>query len=155
MNRVKDLPDMYDTDEEDSWGPGGLVANRNEMDDYGEEAVRQKKIIDRAMRRLYREEHGRSLGGLARDYDRRKRKSRIHPDDDDEQGISPRKRRKNGSRIGEQEIQSRRGGVYDEGLDDLDLDLLGENREDQDDDSGLDGSEGEDADMTEEDMGLV
>ncbi|KAL9124052.1 MAG: hypothetical protein Q9217_006583 [Psora testacea] len=154
MNRVKDLPDMYNTDDENSWGPGGLITNRTEMDDYGEEAVRHKKVIDRAMRRLYREENGGRLGGLVAGYNRRKRKSRGYAEDEYEQEETSRKKRKEGSHMGDQETHSRGVGAYEEGLDDLDLDLLGENRdEDQEEDSGSDDSDGEDADMTEDDMG--
>ena len=154
MNRVQDLPDMYDTDEENSWGPGGLIPNRTEMDDYGEEAVRHKKIIDRAMRRLHREENGGPLGGLVRGYNKRKRRSRGYADDEYEREESPKKRKKHGKHVGDRATRSRVRGAYDEGLDDLDLDLLGENRDDDRiDESGSVDSEGEDADMTEEDMG--
>ena len=153
MNRVKDLPDMYDTDGENSWGPGGLVANRHEMDDYGEEAVRHKKVIDRAMRRLDREENGGPLGGLSKGYNRRKRKLRGYADDEYEQEESSRKRRKDGGGMDDQDSHSRgEGRSYDEGLDDLDLDLLGENRYEEGD-SASDDSEGDDGDMTEEDVG--
>ena len=52
MKRIKDLPDGYDTDDEQAWGPGGLVPNPDEMEDFGEEALRQTKSIDRTVRRL-------------------------------------------------------------------------------------------------------
>lgn len=74
MKRIKDLPDGYDTENESSWGPGGLVTNHDEPEDFGEEALRQKKVIDRAIRRLLREEAGGALDGLVAGYRKRKRK---------------------------------------------------------------------------------
>ncbi|MCJ1266196.1 hypothetical protein MMC22_006079 [Lobaria immixta] len=58
MKRIKDLPDGYDTDDEQAWGPGGLVPNPDEMEDFGEEALRQTKSIDRTVRRLIRDDIG-------------------------------------------------------------------------------------------------
>lgn len=74
MKRIKDLPDGYDTENESSWGPGGLVTNHDEPRDFGEEALRHKKVIDRAIRRLLREEAGGALDGLVAGYRKRKRK---------------------------------------------------------------------------------
>ena len=152
MNRVKDLPDTYDTDEETSWGPGGLVANSNETDDYGEEALKYKKVIDRAIRRLYRLENVGPVGGLLKRYQRRRRRSRVF-------GEGQRSRRRNEAQRGNSlrsdgRSEKPQGGTAYEGqLDDLDLDLLGENRDDdQDRDSGSDATEGDDGEMTEEDL---
>lgn len=75
--RIRDLPDGYDTENESSWGPGGLVINRDEPEDFGEEALRQKKVIDRAIRRLLREEAGGALDGLVAGYRKRKRKEEM------------------------------------------------------------------------------
>lgn len=77
MKRIKDLPDGYDTENELSWGPGGLVTNLDEPEDFGEEALRQKKVIDRAIRRLLREEVGGALDGLVAGYRKRKRKEEM------------------------------------------------------------------------------
>ena len=148
MNRVKDLPDMYDTEEEGSWGPGGLVPNYGEIEDYGEEAVAYRKAIDRAVRRLYREENGGSLGRLANSYRKRKRQSRGYVDDEEKQSRSKKRRRDDGSH-GMDGIRS------EEALDDLDRDLLGEGRDEDDEmdeDSRTDDSEAEDGDMTEDEV---
>ena len=65
MNRISDLPNGYDTDDEDSWGPGGLLPNpgRQEREDFGGEALRYKKVYDRAVRRLDRLD-SRGLNGV-------------------------------------------------------------------------------------------
>ena len=152
MNRVKDLPDTYDTDDETSWGPGGLVANSNEADDYGEEVIEYKKVIDRAIRRLYRVENVGPIGGLIKRYQKRRGRSREFSE-----GRGSRRRdeaqRRGSLRTGGRLEKSREGTTYEGQLDDLDLDLLGENRDDdQDRDSGSDDTEGDDGDMTEEDV---
>ncbi|KAL5342614.1 hypothetical protein BJX70DRAFT_301033 [Aspergillus crustosus] len=51
---VQSLPDGYDTDEENSWGKGGLLANPEEEDDYGECANYYISVIRKATRRLDR-----------------------------------------------------------------------------------------------------
>lgn len=152
MNRVRDLPEMYDTDDDKSWGPGGLLPNQQETEDFGEEAIRHKKVIDRAVRRLFREENGGPLGDMVRGY-KRKRRSRGYADDEDERGGRSRKRRKDRNARGRDDGHENPGydGGNQEELDDLDRDLLGEGR-DEDDDSGTDDSEGNDGDATEEDM---
>ena len=148
MNRVKDLPDMYDTDDEISWGPGGLVPNPHphpRFEDYGEEALAYKKAIDRAVRRLYREENRGSLGRLAKSYRKGKRRWRAYADDE---GRSRKRRKDDGGRGVDEERD-------EEALDDLDRDLLGEGREDDDEmdeDSRTDESEGEDGDLTEDEV---
>ena len=148
MNRVKDLPDMYDTDDDFSWGPGGLVPNPHphpRSEDYGEEALAYKKAIDRAVRRLYREENGGSLGGLAKSYRKAKRRSAAYADDE---GRSRKRRKDDGSRGVDVERD-------EEALDDLDRDLLGEGREDDDEmdeDSRTDETEGEDGELTEDEV---
>ena len=150
MNRVKDLPDTYDTDDETSWGPGGLVANANEADDYGEEAIKHKKVIDRAMRRLYRAEHAGPVGRLISGYNKRRRRA---GDFDEERGDQERygRQREDGAGGVGRSDKPRGNSNYEGQLDDLDLDLLGENRDyDQDEDSGSDDSDGEDGDMTDQ-----
>ncbi|KAL4873228.1 hypothetical protein BDV12DRAFT_98997 [Aspergillus spectabilis] len=51
---VQSLPDGYDTDDEKSWGKGGLLANPEEEDDYGECANYYLSVIRKASRRLDR-----------------------------------------------------------------------------------------------------
>ncbi|KAG8525518.1 uncharacterized protein KY384_009162 [Bacidia gigantensis] len=150
MNRLKDLPDMYDTDDENSYGPGGLVPNRNEIDDYGEEAVRYRKIIDRAIRRLDRDQYGKSAEGLVHHYEqhlgvpREFNRGRERPEMYTHQDAHNRAHLRGGSR-------HQKDAATDEQLDDLDLDLLGENRN-SDQEGYSEDSEGEDADMTEDDI---
>ena len=150
MKRVRNLPDMYDTDDDYSWGPGGLMPNPNEAEDFGEEAVAYKKAIDRAMRRLYREENRGALGGMVERYRKRKRKSRGYLDDEEKDGRSRKRRRDDsGQRLGPD--RSRDEEKADDDLDDLDRALLGEGGDDdQDEDDSVD-SEGDDGDITEED----
>ena len=149
MNRVKDLPDMYDTEEEGSWGPGGLVPNLGEIEDFGEEAVAYRKAIDRAVRRLYREETGGTLSRLANNYRKGKRRPRGYDVDEEKQPRSKKRRREDGSHVPD-------GVRSEEALDDLDRDLLGEGRDEDDEmmdeDSRSDDSEAEDGDMTEDEV---
>ena len=147
MKRVSSLPDMYDTDDDYSWGPGGLILNPNEAEDFGEEALTYKKAIDRAMRRLYREEN---KGAFVEGYRKRKRKSRGYPDDEEKEGRS-RKRRRDGSRQSIRADRSRDEEKPDDDLDDLDRALLGEGGDDDQDEEDSVDSEGEDGDITEED----
>lgn len=184
MKRIKDLPDGYDTEHEQAWGPGGLVPNLDELEDFGEEALRQKKSIDRAVRRLIREETGGSLDGLVKGYKKRKRKD-LDGEDGDGDGVGgsggkgrgprggvrrgrerDRPTRKRGKSINDAANQNdaankwerSEGERREEGLDDLDLDLLGESRDDDhddemDEDSGMEiDSEGNGDDDTEEEL---
>ena len=141
--RIRDLPDGYDSEEEGSWGPGGLLPRPGEVEDYGEEALRHKKVIDRALRRLTREENKGLYDGLVQGYQKRKRKAADYLDDEDQNPNIPMKRSR--SRMGNDErVQDR--GSHEEALDDLDLDLLGESRDDEmvdeemEYDSGMDDS---------------
>ena len=152
--RILGAPDMYDTEDERSWGPAGLVPNPGkESEDYGEEAIRHRKVIDRALRRLDRVEYGvtanGAAGGTTSTYpwfnQKRKRKGRDYQDEDGELEREGKRRRGSGNiRLrginGEHQPKQ-------EGLDDLDLDLLGEARSD---DGSQDESEGTDGDETEE-----
>lgn len=53
--RIQNLPPLYDSeDEENSWGPGGLVPNPDEGDDIGDEAEHWASVIRKARRRLLR-----------------------------------------------------------------------------------------------------
>lgn len=151
MKRVRNLPNMYDTDDEYSWGPGGLMPNPNEVEDFGEEALAYKKAIDRAMRRLYREEHSVDFSAMMEGYRKRKRKSRGYPDGEEKDGRS-RKRRRDGSSQGMGADRSRDEEKPDDDLDDLDRALLGEGGDDDQDEDDSDDSEGEEGDITEEDF---
>ena len=148
MNRVKDLPEMYDTEDENSRGPGGLVPNSGEVEDFGEEAVAYKKAIDRAVRRLFREETSGPLGRLVNSYRKGKRRPRGYAEDEGKQSRA-KKWRGDGGRRGMDGVRS------EEALDDLDRDLLGEGRDEDDEmdeDSRTDESEGDDGDMTEDEV---
>ena len=147
MNRIFALPDDYDTeDEKNSWGPGGLVPNPGEEEDYGGEAVRYKKIIDRTLRRLDREESGAALGLLTHGLKPRKRKLEAWPQEEEPKEKGSRARTK-GARARELRPAVEQGDA----LDDLDLDLLGEGDESDDPMNGLDDSDdGGDATVGEE-----
>lgn len=144
MSRVQNLPEMYDSgDEETSWGPGGVMPNQDELEDWGEEAIRHKKVVDRAVRRLLRAENE-GLNGRANAGPRKKKRKVAEYHYEENTGhIS--KKRKRVTNNGARDVRSQ-----DEGLDDLDLDLLGENPDE--DDSAMDGSEIEAGAMTEEEM---
>lgn len=157
MKRIRDLPDTYDSEDdlENAWGPGGLLPNfRREQEDFGEEAIRTKKVLDRAVRRLEREENGTFTNGSKREFLRRKRKREDLGGGGERYAATMRKR----SRINVDNPWSkgrgplRVGHVPEEGLDDLDLDLLGEGRDDEQVDGEMDGeSAGEESDdMTED-----
>lgn len=131
MKRIINLPDGYDSEDEHSYGPGGLVPTPGEDEDYGEEALRGKKQLDRAVRRLDREGHGGPLGGLLRNLHKRKRPDYGSGDEDDqgERRDSTKARKTNGDAADAVQPNRRRDGAsHEEGLDDLDLDLLGESR---------------------------
>jgi len=152
MNRVKDLPDMYDSDGEKAHGPGGLLPSHHEMEDFGEEALSYKKAIDRAIRRLYREENATSTGGVIRRHRKGKRKARSYADED-EKDRAPGKRQMNDRSRALGFDRSRNGGRREETLDDLDLALLGEGQDEDDemdDETGMDDTE--DGDMTEDEV---
>ncbi|MCJ1307865.1 hypothetical protein MMC25_001513 [Agyrium rufum] len=63
MMRIMDLPDNYDSEEEDAnWGPGGILPrpDRDEMD-WGAEARRLRRVLARAERRFVREDGAKVL----------------------------------------------------------------------------------------------
>ena len=163
MKRIIYLPDGYDSEDEHSYGPGGLVPNPGEEEDYGEEALRGKKHLDRAVRRLDREAHGGPLRGLVKSFQKRK-KARYESGDEEDQGqrrYSMKASKTNGSASHGMQARHRRDRAsHEEGLDDLDLDLLGESREDdqvdedmEDGESGMeDESEGGGDEQSDEDM---
>ena len=153
MRRIRDLPDDYASGNEDSWGPGGLLPNSDEDEDYGEEAHELKKVLDRAVRRLEREGNA---NRLATDYRKRKRKLDDQATEDERLEPPSRKRYKSTEdRRTRVKGRGKFGGESrDETLDDLDLDLLGESRDEEqmeeelEDDSGDDDSD----DLTEEEV---
>ena len=151
MNRLKDLPDMYDTDDEHhAWGPGGLLPNLQAEDDFGGESLRCKKVVDRAIRRLSRSGGGKAAASLVKNYQTNGQKYG--------KGANPRGTRTTNVRkpasAPRGNIRSRSERKKEEHLDDLDLELLGDKEDEQDEDSVLDESDGDDGDLTEEDMGI-
>ena len=155
MRRIHELPDGYNTENEDSWGPGGLVPNLGEKEDFGEAALRHKKVLDRAVRRLLRENDRGPMPDLVRGYRKRKRKHSICKNGAES---SPKRPTNHVGRV-EARADQNRDRERQEGLDDLDLDLLGESRdhdqiEDEVDEesAAVEDSEGEGDDATEDDM---
>ena len=152
MRRIRDLPDDYTSANEDSWGPGGLLPNNDEDEDYGEEAFALKRVLERARRRLEREENGPSPNGLSTAYLKRKRK----PDDYevDEQSETTSRRRYLSAEDDHHSIrrdEKPNGEAREETLDELDLELLGESRDEEQMDEDMDEESGDDSeDMTEE-----
>ena len=180
IKRIHALPLDYDSeDEENSWGPGGLVPNplieEDKEEDFGAEAVQRKKVIDRALRRLDRLEGGdgkifSALGGGGPN------KNAEKPSFREATVAGPTRRGRGGSRGGAMRSVSKgRGGARRRGslqpvmsapveeleeveeerpetLDDLDLDLLGEGKEGEEEmlDSDPDGTD--DEDLTEDDF---
>lgn len=154
--RILEVPDMYDTEDERSWGPAGLVLNPGrELEDYGEEPIRHRKVVDRALRRFDRAEYAANANGGAVGTvpmypwfnQKRKRKERDFDYENDENAghLGGKRRRRDGN--GVLQDTNSEGQPRQEGLDDLDLDLLGEGRSDdgsQDDSDGTDGDETED-----------
>ncbi|PGG96568.1 ino eighty subunit 1 [Blastomyces parvus] len=51
---LQSLPEDYDTDDEDSWGKGGVCPHPDEEEDYGEAAGFYLSVLKRAARRLQR-----------------------------------------------------------------------------------------------------
>lgn len=171
MKRIHDLPDDYDTEDDRSGGPGGLVPNPGENEDYGEDALRQKKALDRVMRRLDRGDRGLVSNGLLKGRLKRKRKApKLGLEDEQLQGAfgeATKAEDESSRRLMTREVkaasgrrQGEAGGAgnqakQEESLDDLDLDLLGESRDEEnggdelEEDSGLDDTEGEGDDMSE------
>jgi len=156
MSRIIDLPENYDTEDEECWGPGGLVPNPGEEKDYGGEALKHKKVIDRVFRRLEREDQGARSAGSRDGLQNRDIKPEVNRKADSFKmrrlAHGKAKEETPGARNGEG--RGRRSGQGDV-LDDLDLDLLGEGREDDraedesNEDSGMD--ESEDGDENSED----
>ena len=162
MKRIRDMPNDYDTDEERFGMPGGLIPNPGEKEDYGEDALRQKKALDRAIRRLERGDSGLRLNGLTRISARRKRKHEASASNAGQPILKTRRQgaalqrhgaltavKANTTAAGPQERRGNDEAMHEEGLDALDLDLLGESRdgehgdEDVEEESGLDDSAGD------------
>ena len=134
MQRIAALPDGYDTEDEDSFGPGGLVPGHDEEDDYGGEATKRKKVLDRAMRRLYR---GQEDAPDAQSYALQGLSNAFAKQAAQEPAQAPVKRR---SGRGAKQTNGTRGRkprasavrTQPEGLDELDMELLGEAQDDGD-----------------------
>ena len=139
MQRIAALPADYDTEDEDSFGPGGLVPGPDEEDDFGAEALKRKKVLDRAVRRLYRGQEGApdaqqsyALGGLSQGLGKQAAAREPAP-------YAPVKRRQNG-RASKQTNSTKttrkpRASAVKappEEMNELDMELLGETQEDGD-----------------------
>lgn len=171
MKRIYDMADDYDSGDERLGAPGGLVPNEGEEEDYGEGALGHKRALDRAVRRLEKEGNGVSRNGVVHRPGKRKRKQeqdgiramiademvRKSGEQADElpERATPEERR---VRKGPRQPEGRRQGTglkQEESLDDLDLDLLGENRqedngeEEAEEESGMDETEVEGDEMSE------
>ncbi|KAL4964709.1 putative INO80 chromatin remodeling complex (Ies1) [Aspergillus stella-maris] len=59
---LQNLPDGYDTDDDRSWGKGGILPNPEEEEDYGECANFFLSVIRKASRRLDRWDHENANG---------------------------------------------------------------------------------------------
>ncbi|KAL8953675.1 MAG: hypothetical protein Q9222_000512 [Ikaeria aurantiellina] len=171
MKRIRDLPANYDTDDERSQGPGGLMPNPGEKEDYGEVALRHKKALDRAVRRLWRDDHvATPRGAISGNLKRKRKNAKASPAGEAlDQGFQGSHRPYDAPPARLASAQTRPvvspengnasrppiGTKQEEGLDDLDLDLLGENREgedgveDLDSGSGINDTDGDGADLSE------
>ena len=156
MSRIIDLPEDYDSESEGAWGPGGLVPNPGEEIDFAGEALRHKKVIERAQRRLARADRGDRSQHIRYGSLNRNRR----PDVESKGGLLALGMSRDNSKGGEG-LRTRHAGTNEdhigeqEALDDLDLDLLGEGRGEDDEsmeDSGLNESEEESDDITDEEM---
>lgn len=140
-NAIQDLPSDYDSENDASpWGPGGILLHPEDYEDFGEEAIRQVKIIVRATRRLAREDNGVPRTGISKVHKKRKRK----PDGrTGEVGMFA-------VEVQQQNIlpSSEALDPPEEALDELDLDLLGENAEGEPDEDEID--VGDDTDAAED-----
>ena len=171
--RILGLGDLYETEDERGWGPGGAVPNPGrELEDYGEEGIRGRKVVERVLRRLGRGERAVTNGGgeeggmdypwFNRTRKRKERESSVGGGgrEREEGGLRRERgsgkrgrarigggkggRRSNGVSAGEAVATAGGAGAAErarqEGLDDLDLDLLGELRSDEEE-GGEEGSE--------------
>ncbi|KAL8944590.1 MAG: hypothetical protein Q9216_000393 [Gyalolechia sp. 2 TL-2023] len=170
MKRIYDMANDYDSEDERFGGPGGLVPNAGEEEDYGEGALGHKRALDRAARKLRKEGNGAFLDGVMHRPGKRKRKERtgfdgITTDERARKGREqadelPERATPNERIAGKDPMQQERrrqttGLKQEESLDDLDLDLLGENREDDnveddlEEESCMDETEAEGDEMSE------
>ncbi|KAL9605085.1 MAG: hypothetical protein Q9219_000019 [cf. Caloplaca sp. 3 TL-2023] len=170
MKRIWDLAEDYDSEDERSGGPGGLVPNPTEDEDYGEGALRHKKALERAIQKLGKAGNGNGFSRVIHRPGKRKGKQERNGSDvQAEEGAQ--KVRQAGVELSERlkpnrmtpikggrQQGGRRPGMglkQEESLDDLDLDLLGENHDDEngegdvEEDSGLDETEVEGDEMSE------
>ena len=156
MNRLKELPNMYDSEDDNSsgWlGPGGLVLEYSDIDDYGEEARRHKKVIDRAIRRLDRVNHGSSMAALLAVYDRRDNNAPHAGDGPLHTGGGHGRTEGHGDRRSSGRA-ARSTSKGEKKLSDLDRELLGDSPDEDREGIALNDSDADDADLTEEDNGV-
>ena len=130
LDIIHDLPDGYDSEtDEKAWGAGGLLPHPRQFEDFGEQAIKHVKIIARAMRRLEREDNG--LPRVKAVDRSRRRKRRVEAMGGD---------RPYDSEVQQQDVVASSDAMEppEEALDELDLDLLGENGEEEPDDDEMD-----------------
>ncbi|KAL8943234.1 MAG: hypothetical protein Q9211_001052 [Gyalolechia sp. 1 TL-2023] len=172
MKRIYDMANDYDSEDERAGGPGGLVPNVGEEEDYGEGALGHKRALDRAARRLGKEGNGALVDGVMHRPGKRKKKQEQSGFDEmatDERARKGREQQadelperatpeEKTERKGPRQQEGRRPATrlkQEESLDDLDLDLLGENRqddngeEDLEEESGMDETEAEGDEVSE------
>jgi hypothetical protein len=158
MKRVYFLPDIYDSeDEETTIGPGGLVPNTlcaqaEEMEDYGGEAMYRKRVLSRALRRLGRED-----GSMPRLRPDIKESTNLLSHSSNGQRNSHTSVR-NKSRGARRSVQPAIAEAASEGLDALDMDLLGEGPGGMEDESMMysdPNDQTDDGDLTEDDFSFA
>lgn len=135
IKRIFYLPELYDSEEEEqNYSHSGLVSNRSRLEDdvdedFGGEALEQKKVIDRAVRRV-----GRQDGSLpSRQADESMESSKPMPATANGSRVSQLSGAKGKGRNSSRNPSRRRSlqplmpsEAKSDALDDLDMDLLGE-----------------------------
>jgi hypothetical protein len=147
MSRIVDLPDDYDTDDAGGFGPGGLVPSSAEGEDFGGEARALRKVIERALRRLAREEGGAvsGAGGRKRKFEALEREGVGSGDGNASgNGDGAERARKRGDRGSWRGIGGRRGWDEGDGEDGEERYGDGDGEDGDEDDESGPGSEGGD-----------
>ena len=141
VNAIQDLPSDYDSENDvNPWGPGGVLLHPDDYEDFGEEAIRHVKVIARATRRLAREDNGLPRNKVVKAHKKQKKKGDGRTG---ELGMSGVEMQQQGTLPSSDAMDPQ-----EETLDELDLDLLGENAEGEPDEDEMD--LGDDTDAAEE-----
>lgn len=157
IKRIFYLPAAYDTEDElETIGPGGITSNiyindliegEEDFEDntFGAEAHHYKKLLQRSMRRLARDDgiDFPIVGDLA--------PLRKPPQTNGTRSTPAAKSRSRPS-TKKPEQPTIKDSPHAEDLDDLDMDLLGEGQPGMDDETMLSSGESDDGDMTEDDF---